>query len=235
MGGIDTMDGRDGSDIYLIASAAEHPAAEITDTGISGTDEVRFAATSAGTLTLYAGDTGIEQVVIGTGTGTTAVTTATTALNVNASAVLNGLTLIGNAGANILTGTAYADTLMGGKGNDVLTGGNGADKFVFNTTPNASSNRDTITDFQSGTDVIQLSKTIFTALGGLGTLTSAQFWSAPGAVAGHDADDRIVYNPTTGALYYDADGNGSGAAVQIVLLGTNMHPVLADSDIQVIA
>jgi Ca2+-binding RTX toxin-like protein len=233
-GGIDTMDGRDGSDIYLIGSAAEHPAAEIADTGTTGTDEVRFTATSAGTLTLYAGDTGIEKVVIGTGTGATAVTTATTALNVNASAVLNGLNLIGNAGANLLVGTAYADTLIGGNGNDVLTGGDGADKFVFNTTPNASSNRDTITDFQSGTDVIQLSKTIFTALGGLGTLASEQFWSAPGALAGHDADDCIVYSPTTGALYYDADGNGSGTALQIALLGTTIHPALAYTDIQII-
>jgi len=55
--------------VYLIGVGTAHPAAEIADTGTSGTDEVRFAATKQGKLTLYAGDTGIELVVIGTGTG----------------------------------------------------------------------------------------------------------------------------------------------------------------------
>jgi serralysin len=157
-------------------------------------------------------------------------------LNVNAAAVGNALTITGNAGVNILVGTAFNDTLVGGKGSDVLTGGAGADAFVFNFVPNTSNNRDTITDFTSGTDVLQLSKAIYTAISGaIGGLATEQFWSAPGAVTGHDADDRIVYNPTTGILYYDADGSGSGAAVQIALLGTSTHPALAFTDIVLIA
>jgi uncharacterized delta-60 repeat protein len=248
--GVDHLDGGDGSDLYMIGLAGDHTAGEIADTGASGTDEVRFASTKASTLTLYAGDTGIEQVTIGTGTGIAPVATGTAALNVNAAAVTNALSITGNAGANILTGTAFddtlnggagADTLVGGSGNDtlvggngsdVLTGGAGADAFVFNLAPNASSNKDTITDFTSSTDVLQLSKTIFTAISGaVGGLAIEQFWSGAGAVAGHDADDRIVYNTTTGVLYYDADGSGSGSAVQIALLGTATHPALAYTDI----
>ena len=74
--GIEFMNGGNGSDIYIINSASEHMAAEVADTGTTGIDEVRFASTTANdTLTLYAGDTGIERVVIGTGTATSAVTT----------------------------------------------------------------------------------------------------------------------------------------------------------------
>ena len=178
----------------------------------------------------------------------------TTALNINASLVTNALTMTGNAGANTLTGTGYADrisggagndtlnggagndTLIGGAGNDSLTGGAGSDFFVFDTAPNATTNKDTITDFLSGTDKIQLSKAVMTALGStLGTLASGKFWSGAGVVAGHDSDDRIVYNTTTGALYYDADGSGSGAAVQIALLGATTHPTLLYTDLQIIA
>jgi hypothetical protein len=182
-----------------------------------------------------------------------AVVTATTALSIDASLVANGLTLTGNAGTNGLTGTGYADrisggagddtlnggagndTLIGGAGNDSLTGGSGSDYFVFDTAPNATSNKDTITDFTSGTDKIQLSKAVMTALGStLGTLATGQFWSGASVTAGHDGDDRIVYNTTTGALYYDADGSGGGAAVQIALLGTSTHPSLLYTDLQII-
>lgn len=60
--------------------------------------------------------------------------------------------LQGNAGNNQLKGLAGADILNGGKGNDVLTGGADADTFVFNK----GDGKDTITDFQHGTDGITL-------------------------------------------------------------------------------
>jgi uncharacterized delta-60 repeat protein len=235
--GLDSLDGGDGSDIYLIGAAADHPAAEIHDSGLDGSDEVRFAATKASTLTLFAGDTGIDKVVIGTGTDpfAPAVTRGTAALNIDASAVLNALTVTGNAGANKIVGTAFDDTLAGGLGNDTLTGGAGADTFVFESVPNARSNRDTIVDFQTGIDKLQLSKSVYAALGTPGTLDVTQFWSGAGATAAHDASDRIIYNATTGALYYDADGIGGVAAVQLAILGTTTHPALAFSDVVVIA
>ncbi|MDY0013340.1 MAG: M10 family metallopeptidase C-terminal domain-containing protein [Rhodocyclaceae bacterium] len=252
--GIDIMDGQEGSDIYLISLTTEHTAAEVRDSGTSGIDEVRFAATSASTLTLYANDTGIEKVVIGTGTAASAVTTGTVSLNVNAAAVGNGLNIVGNAGANILTGTAFddlldgasgADKLLGGDGidilmgrlgNDTLSGGAGIDFFVFNTAANTASNKDTITDFTSGEDLLQLSLAIFKGLGTTpGALEETQFWSGAGITAAHDADDRLIYNTTSGVLYYDADGIGSTSAVQVALLGTTIHPDLAYTDFSLIA
>lgn len=238
--GIDALNGGEGSDIYMLSVLGDKTVAEIADSGASGTDELRFAATAAGTLSLAAGDTGLERVVIGTGTAASAVATATTALNINAAAAANGLTIIGNAGVNSLTGSAFNDiidggagndtlvggvgndTLYGGLGNDALTGGSGSDVFVFNTAPNASSNKDSISDFVSANDDIWLAKSVMAGLGANnGALSVDAFWSGAGVTASHDASDRIIYNSTTGALYYDADGNGSTAAVQIAQLTAN--------------
>ncbi len=130
LGGVDTLYGGHGSDLYIMTLAADHTAAEINDDGASGTDEVRFTSTTAGTLTLYAGDIGIETVVIGTGTGASAITTGTTANNVNAALVTNALSITGNNGKNTLTGTAYEDTLIGNAGNDMLIGGGGNDRLI---------------------------------------------------------------------------------------------------------
>jgi len=141
-------------------------------------------------------------------------------------------TLFGNGGNDLLTGGAGNDVLVGGAGNDrlfggqgkdvikggigadVLTGGAGKDIFVFDTKP-SKTNVDRITDFSVKDDTIHLAKSVFKAVGSKGSLTKKAFWI--GAEA-HDADDRIIYNKSTGKLYYDADGNGSGAAVQIALL-----------------
>ena len=66
--------------------------------------------------------------------------------------------LTGNNSANALKGMQGADTLAGRGGNDVLTGAGGADKFLFNTVLNASTNVDTITDFDA-VDVMRLTTT----------------------------------------------------------------------------
>ena len=58
--------------------------------------------------------------------------------------------------------------------------------------------------------------------------------ACPGVTAAHDATDRLIYNTTTGALYYDADGTGVTAAVQVALLGSTTHPTLAYDDFMVI-
>ena len=145
-------------------------------------------------------------------------------------------TLSGGAGNDTLNGGIGDDWLYGGAGSDTLTGGTGIDRFVFDTAPNATTNKDTITDFVSGTDKLVFSKAIFTGLtGAVGVnLNSGAFWSGTGVTTAHDADDRFIYNSTTGALYYDADGNGTAsAAVQIALLGSTTHPTLLYSDLVV--
>jgi serralysin len=55
-----------------------------------------------------------------------------------------------------------------------------------------------------------LENAVFTALSD-GTLGAGQF--VTGAAA-QDAQDRIIYNNATGALFYDSDGTGAVAAIQ---------------------
>ena len=119
--GADTLLGGLGNDLFLLGALGDHSAGEVID-GNEGSDELRFTATSAATLTLTSGVI-VERVVIGTGTAASAVTTGTTEINVDARANSSGLTIIGNDGANILLGGTGADSLSGGAGNDTLQGG----------------------------------------------------------------------------------------------------------------
>jgi Ca2+-binding RTX toxin-like protein len=125
------------------------------------------------------------------------------------------LVLRGTAGANRLMGGAGNDRLYGHKGNDVLSGGAGQDVFVFDTKAHSRSNRDTVTDYSAAEDTIWLSKTVFTKIAKKGALAKSAFWAGTKA---HDANDRIVYNKKTGVLFYDEDGSGAKAAVQIAVL-----------------
>ena len=125
--------------------------------------------------------------------------------------------LIGDDGDDRLNGGTGDDTLNGGVGNDLLTGGGGKD--IFQLSSPTVNNVDTISDFVVPDDTIQLNNAIFTKLSTLGILDSTAFKMG---VAASDANDFIIYNPNTGALFYDSDGNGSATAVEIAILGVNL-------------
>jgi Ca2+-binding RTX toxin-like protein len=124
--------------------------------------------------------------------------------------------LVGGGSADQINGGGGNDTLVGGQGKDRLTGGTGEDVFIFDQRPNES-NRDTVTDFSVLEDKIHLTQLAFNKAGPLGQLTAAAFHA--GAQA-HDGDDRIIYDASTGKLFYDADGTGITAAVEIATFTT---------------
>jgi len=134
----------------------------------------------------------------------------------------------GNAAANILTGNAAKNFLDGGAGSDTLTGGGGADRFVFANSPSAT-NVDTVLDFAPGVDKLVLDDAVFTALGA-GALPAGALVMGSAAT---DANDRILYDAATGALFYDRDGTGAAAAVHFATLD-NLPASLAASDFLVI-
>ncbi len=204
--GADVLIGGAGNDIYVVNHAGD--AVQETQAGAAEIDSVRAWANwtlgdNLENLTLL----GVKPLH-GSGNG----------LNNN---------LTGNGNANSLDGGAGNDTLNGASGNDTLTGGAGSDTFAFATPLNAARNVDTIADFSSGSDRIQLSPAIFRQIGFSGEPSTDAYFHADSTA--HDADDRILYDSANGALYYDADGSGTLAAIQFAQLSS--APLLLFTDI----
>jgi Ca2+-binding RTX toxin-like protein len=125
--------------------------------------------------------------------------------------------LRGNDLANLIRGGMGSDVIRGGLGNDLLYGGPGnlgegaADYFVFDTTPNGSTNYDRIYSLEAGgVDKIVLAPAVFAAIGA--TLEAAEFRASAGGNAA-DANDFILFDTQTGNLFYDADGSGAGTKI----------------------
>jgi Ca2+-binding RTX toxin-like protein len=141
-------------------------------------------------------------------------------------------TVTGGAGNDSIRGNADLDWLEGGLGNDSVDGGGGQDSFVFREA--GAANADVLSNFASNWDDLRLDLAAFSSLGGTGSFASgdARFHAAAGANAGHDANDRVVYNTTSGELWYDADGDGTGTAQLIATLSE--APSLSAADIEII-
>lgn len=133
------------------------------------------------------------------------------------------INLTGNELSQAIVGNAGPNFINGGKGNDTLPGLGGADTFVFNTPLSAAGNVDRITDFNPSSDMIRLSKSIFAALT-TGVLPDSAFFAGSAA---HDANNRIVYNPSNGSSFYDGNGNGNGNAAGGASAFATLSPYLA--------
>jgi Ca2+-binding RTX toxin-like protein len=131
-----------------------------------------------------------------------------------------GVDINGGADNDSITGAAGADTINGGTGNDVLTGGAGNDIFVFNEALSAT-NVDTINDFVSGQDKLQLNGSVIFA--------NQVFGSAATLVA-DTSHANVFYETSTGKLYYDEDGVGLGTGDPTLFAILTTKPMLSASD-----
>ncbi|HEX3860243.1 MAG TPA: MJ1477/TM1410 family putative glycoside hydrolase [Stellaceae bacterium] len=204
--GADRMAGGVGNDTYYVDNAGD----VVTEAAASGTDIVWSSIN-------YTLPANVENLAL-LGSG-----------NINGTGNSLNNAIIGNSGNNTLNGGAGADRLNGGAGNDNLYGGAGADAFVFTTPLNASTNVDHIFDFSSIDDKILLSGSVFKTAGAVGTLDVTAFYVGS---ASHDADDRIIYNRTTGALSYDPDGTGAAAATPFAVLPSGL--TLSNTNFQIV-
>ncbi len=210
-GGADQLRGGLGNDSYIVDNRLDK-AIELAG---QGTDIVK----SSVTFTL---GNNVEKLTL---TGTAAIDgTGNSAANViTGNGAANRLS--GGGGNDDLKGLGGTDKLNGGIGNDKLAGGAGTDLFLFNSALNASTNVDRITDFSVADDSIQLDNDVFTAAGAVGALSAGAFHAGTSA---QEADDRIIYDSATGKIFYDADGNGDGAAVLFAQVNAGVALTHAD-------
>jgi Ca2+-binding RTX toxin-like protein len=209
--GDDTLDGGTGDDFLL---------------GGNGTDTLTFAnATSAIYVDM------ISQFANGASSGFDAFSSVERVIGSTFGDNLLGSNLgesfLGGAGTDILwgfggddqlDGGADIDYILGGAGNDTITTGAGQD-FVYFLAP--SEGGDTITDWRAnGFDLLVIDNA------GFGGLFASNAYldhsaNAPRFVNGTTATasfGQFIWNGADSMLSWDADGTGSGAAVQIVRL-----------------
>ncbi|CAN5157529.1 hypothetical protein BH10PSE7_BH10PSE7_09500 [soil metagenome] len=206
-GGNDTISGNDGADVI---------------NGGTGADKMYGGAGNDYYITDDAGD----KVSEGSGGGTDSVSSGVTFVLAAGQSIesfgtfgistVTAINLTGNELAQSVNGNNGNNVLNGGGGNDTIFTGNGTDTIVFNTTPGAS-NVAKITDFSVVNDTLALDDAKFAALGPTVTADELRI----GAAAA-DGNDFLIYNNATGALSFDSDGNGAGAALQFATLATGL-------------
>jgi Ca2+-binding RTX toxin-like protein len=221
--GNDTLDGGEGSDTYEVAiTQAEFNL--FTDTGISGSDTLRNTGSNSLTLNGFSITNGLEfidgnnRAILGNNSSND--------FNFSAVTLSNVLFVDGGNGNDFFVGSAASDSLRGGNGNDTIDSGNGDDNlfggagndsFIFNS---SNTGIDTINDFTIGSDILRISSAGFGGtgvVGAAGALAAARFTTGTAATT---AAQRFVYNNASGSLFFDIDGNGSAAQVQIALLSS---------------
>jgi Ca2+-binding RTX toxin-like protein len=166
------------------------------------------------------------------------LTLATGAANIDGS---------GNGIANTILGNAGINTIDGKGGNDTLTGGAGNDIFRFDTAigtnVDSPTNADLITDFISGSDDINLSSKIFTVYKTAFNVAKAahievdlsgSFASGADLKTAASADIHIIYDTSTGNLYYDPDGDKLHGKDAIQFATLDGNPTLLATDLHIV-
>jgi len=115
--------------------------------------------------------------------------------------------LFGWRGNDSLFGGAGADSITGGIGSDILSGGTGSDLFQYTSTDHG---HDRITDFSHADDIFTFAYAEF-GQSGTGNLDADHFFTSTSDVDVHDS--CFIFEADM--LWYDSDGTGSEAAVDI--------------------
>jgi Ca2+-binding RTX toxin-like protein len=231
-----TLEGRDGNDILTGGTGAS------AIFGGNGDDTI-FASigdnefydgegnTAVGDTLSFANFSSSTSVTVNlaTSSGTAGITTFAVAGFENLVGGAGHDSLRGNSGTSTgINGGAGNDTIQGGTAVDTFTGGAGNDTFVF---VDAAQGKDVFTDFSNG-DKLQIDRAGFG--GGLGSLDAGALLDASFLVVGTaptvstGVHGQFLYNTTNDTLYWDDDGTGGNAAVEIGQFGSSVVLKLAD-------
>ena len=242
-----TINGSSGTDTLVLvdgAADASHltlNSIEVLEDSYNGAASLTVAqsqvAAGGGSVRQLIGTSGQDTLVAAgnldlTGTTLSGFTTVAIGANVTANAGANAVTLTGSqaggdvmsVGANAAITASGGNNLMHGAGQDSLTlSTGGSDTVAFNS---ASEGGDTIANFVSGADKIQVYSPNFgnVATGALGT---ADFYSGTN-VTNSGSQAKFLWDTASHTLYYDGNGN-PGAAVEIAHFTNNTQ--LAKTDI----
>lgn len=195
----------------------------------ASTFTVDASALRTGVTTSFGGDgeigggddvtTGVETLTLDGSalTGTRVLSVTGGAANDTITGGAGNDTLLGGAGNDSLTGGAGNDSLSGGDGNDTLNGGAGVDSLttgagndvvVFSDPADSSgSTFDTITDFTSGTDKIQVTLKGANTFNITGFASVANF--SDGLVSLSTSKGDSFFSTADGKFYVDVDGSGT--------------------------
>jgi Ca2+-binding RTX toxin-like protein/uncharacterized protein (DUF302 family) len=236
LGGNDKLTGHQGLDTFLVTSGRD----SITDfnwltKGESGSEILKVSAGATADVTLLSRWLATNDSI---NEGTANISALGFSVDLSAIEEGQGWSVTNKGAATTITGSQFddslyggarSDTLDGGEGDDLLSGGKGADSLtggggsdIFRLS--GENKADRITDFVSGDDHIQLDHLIFKKLV-IGELSEDQFVVGAKALT---KTQRVVYDEQEGALYYDADGSGRGAAILIGVLENNAYLAIED-------
>jgi Ca2+-binding RTX toxin-like protein len=119
-------------------------------------------------------------------------------------------TIVGGQGADEIWGRGGSDVIKGGLGADILRGGEGDDVFVYNAVAESGAgSRDTILDFTSGSDRIDLSGIDADSLQ---AGDQAFTWIGSNAFSGAAGELRAYQDSASGTWIVQGDVNGDGTA-----------------------
>jgi len=213
-----TLAGGAGTDT-LIFSANTGSGSITQDATVTGFETVSFlTAGIAGTFATVVNDAGVAAAA----TQTINASNLTGTLLWNGVAELDGkFSITGGSGADTLTGGSLVDTISGGLGNDVITGGLGADSLTGGlgvdtfdytlVTQSNGTNTDTITDFVTGTDKLQVTLDYTTQTVALDINAVRSSAGVAGTTLAQDTlsgqRGQYVYDTTNSALFINVNND----------------------------
>jgi Ca2+-binding RTX toxin-like protein len=203
-GGADTLTGGGGADVFAYEAIGDSTIAAfdtITDF-THGSDTLQLTPLITGATKLTLSTDGTDKILsidldgdgvaegqikaLGQGLEVTDIVTGVANFGFTINGSAGGDTLTGGSGADTINGAGGADSIRGGAGGDTLAGGAGVDTFLVGAGDSTILHWDTITDFATGEDKLDLSAV------DAGTVAIARFGSSTFVYFGSGASAGVV-------------------------------------------